>query len=206
MIVLKIFFKIIPGLISVLFLCTYLFFLSSVKEYKKPFMELKANLASPNTYASSYKKRFEPNYTTALCLIPDTQTKVIPPEIFNDFDALVLIKDDSNETIYESYCVFNRSYTFASGREVYCMYIPNNAFPQGKYRFFIQIKEGVKKEFKCTIMALPVYEFLPMLTTFSLVVSVFFALVQIVVVLFLIIRFLIRKYRREKKGANGSKI
>jgi len=194
MLVLKRLFKIVAGIISLLFLCVYLLLLSSIKEYKKPFTELKVNLALPNTYTSFYKKRFEPDYTTAICLIPDDKNKIISPKLFDGFDALIFVKDSNDKTIYKSYCVFNRSYTFASGKEVYCMYVPNKAFAQGEYHFFLQIKKGVHEELKCTIMALPVYEFLPMIATLSLIFSIIFAFVQIVVVLFFIIRFLIRKY------------
>lgn len=171
--------------ISVFFLLLHIYYRYQIKRYKVPFMILDANISKVGEYHAMLDKKFNPDFTTAICLIPDKTSNKITPEYFDDLDARIYVYNKDNKKVYETYCIFGRDYKFDTGKRVYCLYLPNKAFPTGQYNFVLKVEKPASNFLRIPhkIIAYPVYEFLPMLAMFLFIMFLLSIVITIILLL-----------------------
>lgn len=171
---------IIFSTLAIVVLSTYFSCKATIRKYKIPFMEMQADFSRAGKYEAVLNITFNPDWTTALCVIPVNHQK-IPPTIFQGLDAVIDITNDN--FTYSSNCSFSRGYKTTSGMIYYSMYLPPGKIVPGKYHCVLTVikSEAQFKNIPLKIVAYPVYDFLPMIA--DLLIIFFFVILLVVITL-----------------------
>ncbi|MCP3965179.1 MAG: hypothetical protein GY750_20555 [Lentisphaerae bacterium] len=98
-----------------------------------------------------------------------------------------------NKEKYSSFFYINSIYSqLGKGKELNSLHLPRAVVPDGKYKFILNIDKDAKLPLvPCKLIAYPIYEFLPMVNLFYLImaVSCFAALLA---------TFLLIRWKKEK--------
>ena len=151
---------------------------TEIQKYRVPFMEIKIDLSQTQKYEAVFNKSFTPTYGIALCVVPEEKS-AINQNLLKYFEGNFSISNSKGKELYKSYFSLNNIYKqSAIYKELNCSYIPKNLVPNGKYKFILNFDKKSPR-IPCKIIALPVYEFLPMVSSFFKIVITFSAIVLI---------------------------